>query len=271
MDLLTAAIYGALQGATEFLPISSTAHLRILPALMGHEDPGAAFTAAIQLGTLLAVFVYFFKDIVQVLRVGIPKNGKGTRERQMLLAVLLGSIPIVILGVAFKDQIEGSLRSLYVVATMLIVMALVLGAAEKFGKRTRGIETITTRDGIIVGLWQAVALIPGASRSGSTISGALFSGLDRAAAARFSFLLSIPSVLAAGIFSLAKHKEMLQPGNQAFAAVMTANAVSFVVGLAAIWGLIEMLKRTSTWVFIFYRLALGAALIFALTQGHLSP
>lgn len=266
MGIVEAIILGLVQGFSEFLPISSTAHIRIVPAVLGWEDPGAPFTAAIQLGTLLAIVAYFWKDLVRTIRGWIislgPKGDKGSPEARLGWAVFIGSIPIVVLGLAFQDQIEHQLRSLQVIAWALIVVGVLMGIAEWVGRKERRTEDVGWRDGLIVGLCQAVALIPGASRSGSTITGALFLGFDRAEAARFSFLLSVPSILAAGIYSLWDHREVLLGPDQA--AVFVANLVSFGSGYLSIAILLKMLARYGTAFFVGYRILLGAGILIAL-------
>lgn len=262
MTLWQAIVLGIIQGLTEFLPVSSTAHLRIVPALLGWADPGAPFTAVIQLGTLVAVFAYFRRDIA-----GITRDTLAGRSR-MGWMIAVGTAPVVVFGLLFRHQIESSLRSLYVIAGAMIGLAVVLALAEWLGTRRRTMEQVGWRDAIVVGCAQAVALIPGASRSGCTITGALFCGLDRASAARFSFLLSLPAVLAAGVFEF-RHALREPAGNPVALAVATL--VSFVVGYASIAFLLGYLKKHSTWLFIVYRLALGAALLALLCAGRLSP
>lgn len=274
MGILEAILYGIVQGATEFLPISSTAHLRILPSLLGTPDPGASFTAVVQLGTLLAVLLYFWKDLVNVLSgwAGSLVNAekRGTLESKIGWGIVVGTLPIVILGFTFRHSIKSAeMRSLYIIAFMLIFMGILLAVAEKVGKRERGFEKLTIRDGLWVGLWQAIALIPGASRSGSTITGALFFGLDRPTAARFSFLLSVPSILAAGLLEVVEERSNLFGAGMA--SVLIATVVSFFVGYAAIAFLMKLLQTRSTAGFIVYRIALGVVLLVLLQQGILSP
>jgi undecaprenyl-diphosphatase len=261
MTLGQAIILGIIQGLTEFLPISSTAHLRIVPALLGWPDPGAAFTAVIQLGTLVAVFAYFRRDIVAITRDTI----RGRSQMGWMIAV--GTIPVVGFGLLFKHQIESTLRSLYVIAAAMIGLALVLALAERLANHRRTMDEAGWLDAIVVGCAQAVALLPGASRSGCTITGALFMGFDRASAARFSFLLSLPAVLAAGVFEF-RHA-LREPAGQP-AALALATLVSFVVGYASIACLLGYLKRHTLWLFIVYRLALGAVLLLLLRLGKLA-
>lgn len=266
MGIAEAILYGVVQGLTEFLPISSTAHLRLVPEVLKQPDPGAGFTAVIQIGTLLAVLIYFRTDLWRAFRawamslVGrLPSEDK--QHGTLGWAVLVGTIPIVIAGVLLEDRIKGSFRSLQVVATMLILMGVVLFIADRVGKRERLQRDVRVIDGLWIGLWQAVALVPGASRSGSTISGALFAGFDRAAAARISFLLSVPSILAAGLKELYDERKLIL-GAQ-LTPTLVATVVSFVVGYASIAFLIKFLQTRSTLVFVIYRVALGI-LLFAL-------
>ena len=263
MTLWQAIVLGIVQGLTEFLPISSTAHLRIVPTLLGWNDPGAAFTAVIQLGTLVAVLVYFRHDIVSIVR-GV------FRGEQLGWMIAVGTVPVVALGLLFKHNIETNLRSLYVIALAMIGLALVLALAEWVVRRReklRGLEQVGWLDAIVVGCAQAVALVPGSSRSGCTITGGLFMGLNRETAARFSFLLSLPAVFAAGIFEFrhALHEPAGEP-----VALAVATFMSFVVGYASIAFLLGYLKKHTTWLFIIYRLALGAVLLALLAGGKIS-
>ncbi|MBI5708182.1 MAG: undecaprenyl-diphosphatase UppP [Armatimonadetes bacterium] len=272
MDLIQAIVLGLLQGLTEFLPVSSTAHIRIVPALAGWNDPGPAFTAAIQLGTLLAVLIYFRTELLHAVRGWVSSltgRGYNTQEARMGWAIFVGTIPIVVLGVLFKDQIENEWRSLNIVAGSLILMGLVLLAAEFLGSRKRGESSMTPKDGLWVGLWQSLALVPGMSRSGSSIAGALFLGMDRPSAARLSFLLSVPSVFAAGIFSIVKHRHELL-GSE-LVPMLVANGVSFLSGYLAIAFLIKMLQRHGTYWFVAYRVVLGLAIYGLMASGTLSP
>lgn len=273
MDLIQAIILGLVQGATEFLPISSTAHIRVLPALLGWADPGAAFTAVIQMGTLIAVLIYFRRDLWSAFSAWARsfKGGEAARtpEARLGWAIFVGTLPIVAFGFVFKDQIETGLRSLYVIAWTLIGMGVLLAVAEVVGQRKRDLNQVTVSDGLWVGFWQAVALIPGASRSGSTITGGLFGGLDRPTAARFSFLLSVPAILAAGVFSMKEHyAEMSGP---LLMPVLVANVAAFISGYAAIAFLIKFLQTHNTFAFVFYRVGLGAVLLFLLNTGRLDP
>ncbi len=282
MNLFQAIILGIVQGLTEFLPISSSAHLRIVPALMGWGDPGAAFTAIIQIGTLAAVMIYFAKDIVSISGAVISGILKGkplaTDEARTGWMIAVGTIPIVVFGLTFKHEIETVLRSLYIVSASMIGLALVLIVAEKHtanrardGRRGKSINELSWRDAIIIGLAQAMALIPGSSRSGVTITGGLFRNLDRETAARFSFLLSLPSVFAAGMLELydIRHDLLTSTGN--IINLVAATIAAFIFGYLSIAFLLNYLKRHTTGIFIAYRLILGIALILMLSTGKLLP
>lgn len=282
MDLVQALVLGLVQGLTEFLPISSSAHLRIVPALLGWPDPGAAFTAVIQIGTLVAVLAYFRRDIVRIglawakaLAAGRPLANLDARMGWMMI---VGTVPIVLCGLAFKDAIETTLRSLYVIAGALIVLALLLAAAEEYQRarvrrllRKRELEDITWADAIAIGLAQAMALVPGSSRSGVTITAGLFAGLSRATAARFSFLLSLPSVLAAGVYQLYSARDELLGSQQDVLALGVATLAALVSGYASIAFLLYYLKTHTTYVFVAYRLLLGGLILYWLSSGSLSP
>ncbi|MBM3860753.1 MAG: undecaprenyl-diphosphatase UppP [Verrucomicrobia bacterium] len=265
MTLWQAIVLGLVQGLTEFLPISSTAHLRIVPALVGWADPGAAFTAVTQLGTLAAVLIYFARDIVAITRDALTGKGK------LGWMICAGTIPVVVLGLACKSYIEHHWRSLYVIAAAMIGLALVLALAEWFERRRqkmREMNELGWLDAIVVGCFQAIALIPGSSRSGCTIAGGLFLGMKRDTAARFSFLLSLPAVLAAGLLEL---KELQHAANIGWTNTVVATVVAFLAGYASIAFLIGYLRRHTTWVFIFYRLVVGALLLAGLAAGKLQP
>jgi undecaprenyl-diphosphatase len=262
---LEAIVLGIVQGLTEFLPVSSTAHLRIVPALLGWEDPGAAFTAVVQLGTMAAVLLYFRTDLGRIATTWVASLRRPQLRREldarMGWYIVLGTVPIAIFGLIFKDQIESGARNLYLIGCTLIVLGLVLLVAERVGHRKRELCDLNARDGAIIGLAQAAALVPGVSRSGATISAGLFLGLDRESAARYSFLLSIPAVVLSGLFE-ARHIG----GEGAVAAVPTvlATLLAFIVGYASIAWLLRWLVAHSTAVFVAYRVALGG-LVLALT------
>jgi undecaprenyl-diphosphatase len=271
VDAFQAIVLGIVQGLTEFLPISSTAHLRIVPAFLGWEDPGAAFTAVTQLGTMAAILVFFRADIVRIL-VAWARGLRDPEIRQSLDSrlgwyVLVGTIPIGIFGLAFRDQIETGARNLHLIGTTLIALGLVLLYAEHVSKRNRGVESLTMRDGILIGVAQACALIPGVSRSGATITGGLFLGLDRTSAARYSFLLSIPAVILSGLLELRHATEGNGPGA---GATIIATLIAFVVGYASIALLLRFLTSHSTRVFVAYRVVVGAAVLVLATTGTIS-
>jgi len=282
MTLTQAIVFGIVQGLTEFLPISSTAHLRIVPALLGWDDPGAAFTAVIQLGTLVAVLLYFSRDIVSMIGgvLGGLRRGKllETSDARMGWMIVAGTVPVVIVGLLFKKQIETTLRSLYVIAGAMIALAGMLMLAEWSVRRRqrqahalREMNGLGWWDAIVVGCAQCVALIPGSSRSGCTITGGLVMGMSRVTAARFSFLLSLPAVFAAGIFELIHARHDLLATQEHVHDLVIATFVSFVVGYASIAFLLGYLKKHTTWLFIIYRLALGGLLLALLRTGNLTP
>ena len=268
MSIFEAVVLGIVQGLTEFLPVSSSGHLRIVPALFGWEDPGTAFTAVVQLGTMVAVVIFFWKDLWRItstwFRALRDKDLRRHADTLMGWYLIVATIPIGILGLLFKDQIESGARDLRLIASTLIVMGLVLLAAEKVGSRTKSEADLDVRDGVTIGLAQSLALVPGVSRSGSTISAGLFLGYDRTSAARFSFLLSVPAVVLSGLFSL---KDVGAGGGPGAAATIVATIVSFVVGYAAIAWLLRWLTSHSTLVFVVYRVALGL-LLFGLLAGN---
>ncbi|WP_340538441.1 undecaprenyl-diphosphate phosphatase [Nocardioides sp. GXZ039] len=270
-DLFQAVVLGIIQGLTEFLPISSSAHLRIYPELFGWGDPGAAFTAVIQIGTELAVLIYFRHDIWRIatawLRSLVKPEHRGDFDARMGWFIIIGSLPIVVLGVLLKDVIEKDFRNLWIIATMLIVMGVVLGVADRLGRTERTIEQMTLRDSIMMGAAQALALIPGVSRSGATLSMGRALGYDREAATRYAFLLAIPAVVGAGLFEL---KEI--PGGDnpyGWAPTLVATVVSFVVGYAAIAWLLRYVSTKSYTPFVLYRVVLGAATMVLLATGVL--
>jgi undecaprenyl-diphosphatase len=265
VDALQAIVLGIAQGLTEYLPISSTAHLRIVPAFMGWDDPGAAFTAVTQLGTMAAVLLYFRADLWRIARAWAASvrrpELRSDVDARMGWYILLGTIPIGIFGFVFADQIESGARDLYLIGSTLIVLGLILLLAERVGTRERSLENINRRDGIMIGFAQALALVPGVSRSGATITAGLFLGFDRAAAARYSFLLSVPAVVISGLFEL---RHIGDEEGAGFGATLLATIAAFVVGYASIAFLLRWLVRHTTAVFVAYRVALGA-LVLALT------
>lgn len=271
MSVLEAIVLGIVQGLTEFLPVSSSGHLRIVPALFGWDDPGAAFTAVIQLGTMLAVVLYFWADLW---RIGVAwlrglRDAEARRhpDSRMGWYLVIGTIPIGVFGVLFADQIESGARDLRLIATTLIVLGLVLLAAERVGDRRKDLDDLGVRDGVAIGLAQSLALVPGVSRSGSTISAGLFLGYDRETAARFSFLLSVPAIVGSGLYEL---KEIGGADSPGAVPTLIAAVVSFIVGYAAIAWLLRWLTSHSTIVFVVYRVGLGILLVVLLAQGILT-
>jgi undecaprenyl-diphosphatase len=282
MSIVEAIVLAVVQGLTEFLPISSTAHLRIVPALLGWQDPGAAFSAVIQIGTLVAVLAYFWRDVVRILSAMVADLRRGklatTHDAMLGWMIAAGTVPIVVCGLAFKDAIETTLRSLYVVSAALAGVAILLGLVELMVRRRiaagdpgRDVNELTWRDAMVVGFAQAAALVPGTSRSGATILGGLCSGLSREAAARFSFLLSIPSILMAGLYQLVDAREELLSSQSQVVNLVVALVVSAVVGYATIPWLLGFLRTHSTFVFIVYRLLLAGTLVGLIWAGKLVP
>ena len=271
MSILEAIVLGIVQGLTEFLPISSTGHLRIVPAFLGWEDPGAAFTAVTQLGTMAAVLLYFREDLVRIAfawwRSVWDRPLRRELDARLGWYIVLGTIPIGIFGVLFKDQIETGARDLYLIGVALIVLGLVLLLAEKVGTRERGIEDIRTKDGFAVGFAQALALIPGVSRSGATITAGLFLGLDRTAAARFSFLLSVPAVVLSGLLELGTILSDDDGDHTSLGALVVATVMAFVSGYLAIAWLLKFLTTHSMVIFVVYRVALGVLVLVLTAAG----
>jgi undecaprenyl-diphosphatase len=271
VSTLEAIVLGIVQGLTEFLPISSTGHLRIVPAFLGWEDPGAAFTAVTQLGTMAAVLLYFREDLIRIARAWLRSlRDRGARrelDARIGWYIILGTIPIGIFGIAFKDSIETGARDLYLIGTALIVLGLVLLAAEKVGTRTRSMSDVQARDGVAVGFAQALALIPGVSRSGATITAGLFLGLDRPSAARFSFLLSVPAVVLSGLLELGSIVSGEEGQHVSTGNLVIATLLAFVSGYAAIAWMLRYLAHHSTVVFVVYRVVLGTVVLVLVASG----
>ncbi|MFF3462822.1 undecaprenyl-diphosphate phosphatase [Streptomyces sp. NPDC002619] len=284
MSWFESLVLGLVQGLTEFLPVSSSAHLRLTAAFSGWKDPGAAFTAITQIGTETAVLIYFRKDIGRIVsawfRSLFDKAMRQNHDAQMGWLVIVGSIPIGVLGVTLKDQIEGPFRDLRITATMLIVVGIVIGIADRLAardetggrhrapKQRKALEDLGVKDGLIFGLCQACALIPGVSRSGATISGGLFMGYRRESAARYSFLLAIPAVLASGVFEL---KDAMESDHVAWGPTLFATVIAFVSGYAVIAWFMKWISNKSFMPFVWYRIALGIVIIALVTAGGLSP
>ncbi|MFF2311097.1 undecaprenyl-diphosphate phosphatase [Streptomyces albidoflavus] len=288
MSWFESFILGLVQGLTEFLPISSSAHLRLTAAFAGWHDPGAAFTAITQIGTETAVLIYFRKDIATIVGawcrsvvalVRRDDSMRGNHDAQLGWLVIIGSIPIGVLGLTLKDQIEGPFRDLRLIATTLIVMGLVLGLADRLAARAetgggrhranggKTLRDLGVRDGLIYGCCQALALVPGVSRSGATISGGLLMGYTREAAARYSFLLAVPAVLASGFYELRDAGE----GHVAWGQTVFATLVAFVVGYAVIAWFMRFITTRSFMPFVYYRVALGILIFALVAAGVLSP
>ncbi|MET8858172.1 undecaprenyl-diphosphate phosphatase [Streptomyces sp. NPDC004579] len=284
MSWFQSLVLGLVQGLTEFLPVSSSAHLRLTAAFAGWDDPGAAFTAITQLGTEAAVLIYFRKDVGRILsawfRSLTNKAMRRDHDAQMGWLVIVGSIPIGVLGITLKDQIEGPFRDLRVTATMLIVMGIVIGIADRLAardetggrhraaKQRKVLEDLNTKDGLLFGVCQAMALVPGVSRSGATISGGLFMGYSRAAAARYSFLLAMPAVLASGTFEL---KDAAAEGHVSWGPTVFATIIAFAVGYAVIAWFMKFISHKSFMPFVWYRIALGFVIIGLVGTDVLSP
>ncbi|MEU2023831.1 undecaprenyl-diphosphate phosphatase [Streptomyces sp. NPDC016469] len=283
MSWFESFVLGLVQGLTEFLPISSSAHLRLTAAFADWQDPGAAFTAITQIGTEAAVLIYFRKDIARIVsawfRSLTDRSMRGDHDAKMGWLVIVGSIPIGVLGLAFQDQIEGPFRDLRLIATTLIVMGVVLGFADRMaardekggrhraGKERKTLRELGVKDGLIYGCCQAMALVPGVSRSGATISGGLLMGYTREAAARYSFLLAVPAVLASGVFELKDAGE----GHVAWGPTIFATVIAFGVGYAVIAWFMKYITTKSFMPFVIYRIVLGVLLFILVGADALSP
>ncbi len=271
MNAFQAIVLGIVQGLTEFLPVSSTAHLRIVPAFAGWDDPGAAFTAVVQLGTMAAVLLYFRHDLWRILKTWFlslrQPELRSELDARMGWYIGLGTVPIAIFGFIFRDQIESGGRNLYLIGTALIVLGLVLLYADRIAKRNRDLTSFTARDAVVTGFAQACALVPGVSRSGATITGGLFLGFDRESAARYSFLLSIPAVVLSGLFEARKIGEA---GGAGAVPTIIATLLAFVVGYASIAWLLRYVTSHSMTIFVIYRVALGALVIILTAAGAIS-
>lgn len=275
MNLFQAVVLGMVQGLTEFLPISSSAHLKVVPVIMGWGDPGSAFTAVIQLGSIAAVLWYFWRDLTQITTgtiKAIRRSDYASKDFRIALGIVLGTLPIIFLGVLIKilipDFDNSPLRSLSAIAVASIGMSLLLVIAERMGQRKRDYNALGLQDGIWMGLAQALAIIPGVSRSGSTLTAGLFMGLERAAAARFSFLLGIPAITLAGLVQL---KDVLDKGlgSEGLVSFVAGTISAAVFSYAAIAWLLRYLQTRNTWIFVWYRLAFGGAILGAIATGLL--
>ncbi|GAA1348564.1 undecaprenyl-diphosphate phosphatase [Falsarthrobacter nasiphocae] len=275
MHWIEAIILGLVQGLTEFLPVSSSAHLRIVGELLPDgKDPGAAFTAITQLGTELAVLIYFWKDFVRIisrwfgsLTGRVPRNDQDAR---MGWLIIVGSIPIVVFGLLLKDAIETSFRSLWIVGTTLIVFGVILGVADAVGRQVRKLEDLTVPHGLIYGFAQALALIPGVSRSGGTITAGLLMGYTREAAARYSFLLAMPAVFASGLYELYGALKSTSPTVYTMPQTALATVIAFGVGYAIIAWFLRYISHNSFRPFVWYRIGLGVVVYILLGTGVIS-
>lgn len=284
MSWFEALVLGIVQGLTEFLPISSSAHLRLTAVVAGWEDPGAAFTAVTQIGTEVAILIYFRKDIWGIVTTWVrslytPALRRDPNARMGWL-VIVGSLPIAILGVMFKDAIEGPLRDLRLIALGFIVLGILLGIADKMAsqaehggrhraaKPLKDLNQLTVRDGLLFGLWQAMALIPGSSRSGATMTGGLFLGYNREATARYAFLLAIPAVMGSGLYEL---REIGENNYAGWGPTIFATVVSFAIGLAVIAWFMKWVSSRTLMPFVWYRIVAGVVILVLVYAGVLEP
>ncbi len=283
MNAWEAVLLGLVQGLTEFLPISSSAHLRIVGELIGSQDPGAAFTAITQIGTETAVLLYFRRDIARICAAWWrsvrgdhgtdwrARLGRHDHDAAMAWYIALGSVPIVVLGLLFQDAIENTFRNLYVTALMLAVFALLLGWADRVGAKRRTLRELSAGQAVAFGFAQALALVPGVSRSGGTITAGLLMGFTREAAARYSFLLAIPAVMGSGFYQLFKSADEPAPGAPGAGATLIATLVAFVVGYFVIIAFLKIVSTFSYTPFVVYRLVLAALVVLLLLAGVLEP
>ncbi len=283
MNAWEAVLLGLVQGLTEFLPISSSAHLRIVGELIGSQDPGAAFTAITQIGTETAVLLYFRRDIARICSAWWrsvrgdhgtdwrARLGRHDHDAAMAWYIALGSVPIVLLGLLFQDAIENTFRNLYLTALMLAVFALLLGWADRVGAKRRTLRELSAGQAVAFGFAQALALVPGVSRSGGTITAGLLMGFTREAAARYSFLLAIPAVMGSGFYQLFKSADEPAPGAPGAGATLIATLVAFVVGYFVIIAFLKIVSTFSYTPFVVYRLVLAALVVLLLLVGVLEP
>ncbi len=267
-EIIKAIVVGIIQGLTEFLPISSSAHLRIVPSFFGWDDIGAGYTAVIQIGTMLAIIIYFWKDLINM----ISGTAKALKEKKLsdnphaklFLNVCIGTIPILIFGYALKNVIDNQFRYMFLIAIWMIVFSVVMFVAERVSKQVKAVNDLTIKDSVIIGLFQAIALLPGTSRSGSTISGGFFLNMKREDAARYSFLLSIPAILISGLYKLYSDRKFLLSDIDSISTLVIATIVSGIVGYLSIWFLLNYVKKNSLNIFIIYRILFGTAVIILL-------
>jgi undecaprenyl-diphosphatase len=268
-------ILGLVQGLTEFLPVSSSAHLRIVGELLPNSaDPGAAFTAITQLGTETAVIIYFWRDIVRILKHWtlslVGRVERSDPDARMGWLIILGSLPIGVLGLLLEDYIDTEFRSLWITATMLVVFGVILAVADRVGRQARHLDDLTVKHGVLFGLAQALALIPGVSRSGGTITAGLLMGYTREAAARYAFLLAIPAVFASGLYKLAQSVGQPQAGPYGMTETLVATGIAFVVAYVIIGWFMHYISNRSYTIFVWYRIALGLAIFVLLGLGVIS-
>jgi undecaprenyl-diphosphatase len=267
--MMEALFLGIVQGLTEFLPISSSAHIRILGAFMPNaNDPGAAFTAITQIGTELAVLIFFRKDIIKILRAWFKRDGSADAHLGTL--IIIGTLPIIILGYLGQDYITNNFRSLWLIASTLIIFGLILGFADRVGRSQKDLTTLNARDGLIYGFAQSLALIPGVSRSGATIALGRFLGYKREAALRYSFLLALPAVFGSGLYELKKALGDSSVSVYSMPEILIATITAFIIGYAVIAWLMKYISTKSFTPFVIYRVALGSVLLIALATGVIS-
>ncbi|WP_336649419.1 undecaprenyl-diphosphate phosphatase [Kocuria rosea] len=275
MNWIETIILGLVQGLTEFLPVSSSAHLRIVGELLPNSaDPGAAFTAITQLGTETAVIIYFWRDIVRILKQWalslVGRVERSDPDARMGWLIILGSLPIGVLGLLLEDYIDTEFRSLWITATMLVVFGVILAVADRVGRQARHLDDLTVKHGVLFGLAQALALIPGVSRSGGTITAGLLMGYTREAAARYAFLLAIPAVFASGLYKLAQSVGQPQAGPYGMTETLVATGIAFVVAYVIIGWFMHYISNRSYTIFVWYRIALGLAIFVLLGLGVIS-
>jgi undecaprenyl-diphosphatase len=272
LDFWIAVVLGVVQGATEFLPVSSSAHLRFVPELLGEPDPGASFTAIIQLGTVLAVLIYFYQELVQILRAGwlsiLGRQSWKDPNSRLFLGIAIGTLPIIIFGLLLQDVIRTGFRNLYLVSILLVVVGLIIWLIDKYSPLTKTSSDLNFVQMLLIGVAQSLALIPGVSRSGATIAAARMFKLERRDAARFSFLLSVPAVVASGLYESLSISSYNPAG---WTATLIATIVSFLVGYASIAWLLRWLASNTLGIFAIYRAIVGIGLLIALSAGILNP
>lgn len=274
LEIIKAVVHGAIQGFFAWLPVSSVAHVKIVPVLLGWEDPGAAYSAVLQMGTMIAVLFYFYDDLKKIFFAVIKaireKSLDGNHDAKLFLYVVIGTIPIIIFGVLFQKQIKAEFRGMYVIAAGLIIFGILLYISEKMSKMNRTVDEISFKDSLIIGIMQVLALVPGCSRSGSTITAGFFCNLNRESAARYSFLLGIPAFFLSGAFELVKERHELMGGHTQLTALIVGTIVSIVVGYLSIWFLLSYIRKHSLLIFVYYRVILGI-IIIVLVSLHIIP